>query len=558
MLFRVYSMFILIFLALLAIMPVYGQQIACEVVSYNEVSVEYARNVRLINLQNGDFLPPKSGFPNLSARNFMNIFIPQVANPDSTSLPRFPVAIICHGANTSRKTNNASLRSIATEFAKRGFIAAIIDYRIDNEAIYHNANNILQFDHVSRALEFDSLKKCDQTYHLAYLNRMLYSNGLDIHLAINFFLREHQTYHVDTSRFIIGGHSLGGASTLAFTYFDKEDIAGFFPGTFFTDSRYVDLKNYAPLVRSVFSLSGAMTSLEYVKETENTPVFLFHGTHDAAAPFYSGTQFCSMLGNAPIFFGGAALAEKLDRFDKSRSFSYYFVQANGIGHNPFIPNSFLQNEFPKHLWAADLFRFIFNNVYFNNTRNRVHKILTPINDTYNYCTEQLLASDDTTAYSFYNVNKYYSDLNDTTSCGVLRGACMHIPQLNLSADNWIDSLDIHCEHLVPQINWNTYSFETCDLEITPVILTDTKQEIINSADILLYPNPAGNTIKIYAKDALITRVILFSASSATILRFNQINRYEIFEIPVAALSRGLYFVQIETGDAMTMKKLVLQ
>jgi predicted esterase len=527
----------------------------CDIDSISISTKVYNSTSPIINIQDGSFIQEQNDFQPIVCKTQADIYMPIV---DSVVLEnnKFPLAIICHGAGTTRTIMSATVKSIATEFAKRGFVAAIIDYRLDGQAVFHNLNNILQSNYINERIIFDSTKNSNAAYHTSYMHRVLYSNALDIINAITYFNDNATLYNIDTTKIVIGGHSLGAANTFCLNYYDKEEIEQHFPTDFFTNNNYYDLKRYKNNIKMVFGFGGTILDTSYIDITENTPIFMFHGTHDAASPFYIGTQLCSYLGNAPTFYGSAAIAEKINLIDNNDRFSYYFVQANGVGHNPFPNSSSMSSPFPRIYWANDFYRFLFNSVYFSHN-NKIYKKTSAINDSIGYCNNAYLSSDDTTALSYYWLNTFEG--NDTTLCGIVRNRCLNIPDLHLQTKNWNDSLQLPCNDKIGAINNKTFSDNICSLEYFPVIqqITSTQNNVYSGEHnkIVVYPNPFQEKLIIENKDNQdLDKIILLNNFGQKIIETNS-NTSKV-EISTIQLSNGIYFLNILSGKNNHILKIL--
>lgn len=280
-----------------------------------------------------------------------------------------PVVILNHG--NGRRRNSPEWVAMAMSLARRGYVVASIDYRAD----FFTPMEIL----------IANLACTTAPCKLAASNRTLYSNAMDVHKAIDYLLANQVTHQVDPNKFILAGHSLGGGTAFYASTVSKPEVSAYFPATFLTDAWYTNLDVLRPRIRGAILLSGATTDLSYVDPTDNVPLFIYHGTHDPLAPFYAGRQLCGDATN-PVLYGGAAIAERVDAFS---NYSYYFVEARGVGHVTSVTCTITEQPNPADalgmLWYPDMLRFV-KTTMIDGFPNQIFKKVTPNNTSpYDYC-----------------------------------------------------------------------------------------------------------------------------------------------------------------------------
>lgn len=364
--------------------------------------------------------------------------------------------------------------NLALSLVKRGYIVAAIDYRYDGFS----------------ALE---LSLIDLTCTLLLcrterLNRTIYSHAMDVHNAMSYLINNQSTYNINPNQFIIGGFGIGGSAAFAASTISKAEIAPLFPNTFTSDPYYIDLDTYRPRIKGALLLSASTTNLEYVDMTDNVPFFIYHGTHNPIAPFYSGAQGCDLL--VPFVYGGGAIAQRVDQFPSS--YSYYLVEARGVGHT--LSLDCVSNEWPKNsdslamLWFPDMVRFMKNSMLANNL-NQFHKVITPINSSmFDYCAA---------AQGECNLGASNFLLDQTLSLG----ACYNLPSLNLttlplSGPN-LQACSYPSIYAVPMGvcgSGGAYAkYEEEEAEVEAALPT---QAATTTWEAQLFPNPAQNQLQI--------------------------------------------------------------
>jgi alpha/beta superfamily hydrolase len=211
----------------------------------------------------------------------MNIF-----QPTGDTLSKRPVIIIAFGGGfVNGSKDHPSMRLLAQDLAKRGFVTALIDYRL--------GMNI--FD--------DSLAM-----------RAVYRGVQDGRSAVRFFKASAagvNTYRIDSSNIFIGGHSSGAFIGIHNAYLNKESkrplstyawtqSCGFFGNSICNcpDLQCLDCvgnnKTYTGNAKAVFSLAGAIGALDFMETANDPKIVMFHSSDDATVPIDSGRPFSDL------------------------------------------------------------------------------------------------------------------------------------------------------------------------------------------------------------------------------------------------------------------------
>ena len=236
-------------------------------------------------------------YSGLNKNLFMDIYEPEGDGPDKR-----PLVIVAFGGafiTGERDTLDAMCRL----YAKRGFVAVTIDYRLYDDGI------------------FDPILS-DSIFTDASIKAM----G-DMKAAIRFLKQDAATinlYKIDTNQVFIGGFSSGAITANLVAYLDSSDINdeginvailanGGIAGN--SSSNF----QYSCSVAGVLSLSGAVLDTSVIDANE-PPLFMVHDDQDPTVPFESG--FSKVFGIPIIALEGSGLMAK---------------RANNIGlHNSLI------------------------------------------------------------------------------------------------------------------------------------------------------------------------------------------------------------------------------
>jgi acetyl esterase/lipase len=238
----------------------------------------------------------------------MNIY-----EPINDGITKRPVIIICFGGGfVGGSKNEASMKWLAEGFSKRGFVTALIDYRL-------------------------GMKVNDP-----YLSqRSVYRGIQDGRAAVRYFRADAEgpdLHKIDENQIYVGGHSAGAFIALHNGYLDKYSE---FPASVL-DMNYPALgdldeaglnQSYSGKANAIFSLAGALGDLEWMESLEDLPVILFHDTNDPTVdsdfgmPFITYEAICNI--NLPMVYGSEQIAQRASALSVPHELYLY----NNRGHS---------------------------------------------------------------------------------------------------------------------------------------------------------------------------------------------------------------------------------
>ncbi|MBK6783826.1 MAG: alpha/beta hydrolase [Saprospiraceae bacterium] len=248
----------------------------------------------------------------------MNIF-----TPTGDTLSKRPVIIIAFGGGfLSGSKDHWSIRLLAQNLAKRGFVTAVIDYRL--------GMNI--FD--------DQLAM-----------RAVYRGLQDGRSAVRFFKADAagaNIFRADPQNIYLGGHSSGGFIALHNAYLDTDSDRPVstrvwnqngiqIPDLLSLDS-VGNNRNFDGRARAVFSLAGALGYTEYIEESTEPRVTLFHSTDDETVPYESGEPFSNLLwlvvgSDLPVVYGSNPISVQATSVGLAHDFHSYTNRGHGVHEN---------------------------------------------------------------------------------------------------------------------------------------------------------------------------------------------------------------------------------
>ncbi len=237
------------------------------------------------------------------------VYYPVSINGKTTKGCLFPAIILFHGGgfDDCKKpdigdSTLGGIGAIAQEFAKRGYVAYVVEYRtgryIDPFGYYLTSQQQLA--------EYRAFQ--DARGAIRSIIRHQRRSSLDF---------PNDPYQIDTTRIFLGGNSAGSIIALHSAYYNAAQIAAVFPsvgsstiaqalGAVDIDYYYGGLNagvnnDYRPLIKGVFNMWGQMTiPINYYNSATNTyhiqdfwsdygntiipPMIAFHGSKDSTLP----------------------------------------------------------------------------------------------------------------------------------------------------------------------------------------------------------------------------------------------------------------------------------
>lgn len=250
----------------------------------------------------------------------MNIF-----QPVGDTLSKRPVIIICFGGGfVTGSKDHWSIRLLAQALARRGFVTAVIDYRL--------GMNIFDAELSKRAV---------------------YRGVQDGRSAVRFFKADASganLYKVDSSQIYIGGHSAGAFIATHNAYLDTEaerplstfqwtQSCGFFCSRSCKDQQCLDCvgdnKSFNGKARAIFSLAGALGDTLYMQPNSTPVLSMFHSTDDETVPYNKGVPFGSVSSfiigfDLPEVFGSNLMHMRSNTLALSDTFNSYTNRGHGV------------------------------------------------------------------------------------------------------------------------------------------------------------------------------------------------------------------------------------
>lgn len=273
----------------------------------------------------GGFYEIITGYP-LNVREYetfdQNLYM-DVFQPEGDTMTKRPLVIICFGGGfLAGSKDHWSIRLLAQDLAKRGYVTATIDYRL--------GMNVFDADLSMRAP---------------------YRGLQDGRSAVRFFKADAagpDLFRIDTSNIYIGGHSAGAFIALHNAYLNEESERPISTYEWVQDGNDVadqlcldcvgDNQSFKGNAKAVFSLAGALGYTDYMTSSEDPQVVMFHSTDDGTVPYHSGQPFSTLLwlvigSDLPDVYGSGAIAERADELALPYRFNSYTNRGHSVHEN---------------------------------------------------------------------------------------------------------------------------------------------------------------------------------------------------------------------------------
>lgn len=199
--------------------------------------------------------------------------------PDIDTLQCRPFIMLIHGGGYHTEEGDWNDKNQWNELcrmlAKRGFVAATIDYRVG----WNDPNEVWD----------PKAKLADPSPILAP-----WRAHQDARAALRYFAHNASVYRIDTNNIFIGGRSAGGDMSLFAAFLSEQDF-NLLALTFNVDSRKIlgsmDSSTNSLTdkykIRGVINMWGPIADTIYIDtaEARAMPILMFHGTDDSQVPY---------------------------------------------------------------------------------------------------------------------------------------------------------------------------------------------------------------------------------------------------------------------------------
>ncbi len=230
--------------------------------------------------------------------------------PQGDVVNKRPLIIYIHGGGFQINQGDKTLphiKSFCRNFAKKGYVCASIDYRLDTTTSGPG----------------------------------LYTAGMramhDARAAVRFFRKYAAAYKIDTTNIFIGGESAGAVTSMLVSYVDN--INEIYPGTVtpYTVEGSSGNAGFSSNVKACLGLCGFMWDTTYIDASTDPKLLLMHGTSDPLIDWHQSLNIYTRAQNVglqntfkllngathcPWYYG---LTNSLQYFDTLETFTALFL-----------------------------------------------------------------------------------------------------------------------------------------------------------------------------------------------------------------------------------------
>lgn len=224
------------------------------------------------------------------------------------NLSKRPLVVLIHGGDFS-SGSKLDMKTYAEQFARKGYVAATIDYRLgwDNAGVLNCNGNMA-------------------TYRFA-----MYRAVQDVNASLRFLTSNASSYGIDTSYIFLVGQDAGAITALNAGFLDQNEADILFPsafadmGSLFSATNQI---NASYSIKGIFNWCGAVMDTSIIDANEQIPILSLHGLKDSIYGVDTGTyRFCyNPLNQYPLFYGPKQIQKRMNHLGICSEANY---DANG-------------------------------------------------------------------------------------------------------------------------------------------------------------------------------------------------------------------------------------
>tara|TARA_B100000902_G_scaffold397614_1_gene461933 strand:+ start:142 stop:1302 length:1161 start_codon:yes stop_codon:yes gene_type:complete len=279
-----------------------------------------------------------------------------------------PLIILAHGGSfIGGSKTNPTMVDLCETFAKRGYVAASINYRLaTNSTVLGPLSGLFWMTNLDNGI------------------KVIYSAMTDAKAAVRFFRKDvdenNNSYGIDNNQIWMGGNSAGACLAPHMHYINSLDE--FVAGIDASGQDYaLDLANknggidgnsgnpgYSSAISGMINLAGALHTIDWIDEADIMPIVSCHGTEDETVP-----DECGTILNSPTNLtacGSMAIHPIISSFGVINDLLIY----EGEGHVPWDVNAAYKAQMIDFVTS-----FVYNNIECNQTaineNNLEHKLV---------------------------------------------------------------------------------------------------------------------------------------------------------------------------------------
>ena len=227
-----------------------------------------------------------------------------------------PLIFFLHGGSfVSGSKSSSDIVALCMKYAKRGYVAVSIDYRLSQHLLFFDANEEKAYKAVLKAIH-------------------------DLKAAIRYFNMNDELYDdygIDINRVYAGGYSAGAVTAINAAYLNEyEEIPSFLDEEFNDVGGFEGLsgnEGYNSNFYGIVNLSGAVGNKDWIIEGD-IPIVSMHGDQDDTVPY--DDNLVTLFGLNIVVDGSYVIHERMLELGNYSNLYTYENQ----GHSPYTNMSF--------------------------------------------------------------------------------------------------------------------------------------------------------------------------------------------------------------------------
>jgi poly(3-hydroxybutyrate) depolymerase len=195
--------------------------------------------------------------------NPQTLFFDLYSPPETDPVNKRPLVILVHGGGFTQG-QRSHMAGLCKMYARRGFVAATISYRLDPEVVGNQCSRpeSQRFDATYRAIQ-------------------------DLNAALRYFTANAGQYRINRNWIFIGGSSAGGVTVLNTAYASQAELNAIDPTV---ETRLGRIDNSGNNLTNPFVIKGihndwgSVADSTFIDQGEGIPTISFHGLQDGVVP----------------------------------------------------------------------------------------------------------------------------------------------------------------------------------------------------------------------------------------------------------------------------------
>ena len=279
-----------------------------------------------------------------------------IYTPDGDNCINRPLIILAHGGSfIGGSKTNPTMVDLCETFAKRGYVAASINYRLaTSSTVLGPFSGLFWMTNLENGI------------------KVIYSAMTDAKAAVRFFRKnvaeDNNSYGIDQDQIWMGGNSAGACLGPHMSYINSVDefVSGIdlsgqeYAFSLASDNGGIEGNSgnsgYSSDISGMINLAGALHTVDWIDELDDTPIVSCHGTEDETVP-----DECGTILNSPTNLtacGSMAIHPVISNYDVVNDLLIY----DGEAHCPWDGNALYKQQMIDFVTS-----FVYNNIQCDQT-----------------------------------------------------------------------------------------------------------------------------------------------------------------------------------------------